>query len=242
MKDLSKVLSHLRDKKLLAVFPHPDDESFATGALLQVAKKFGAYTNVITLTKGDKGQNYLPHSTQPLSQIRSQELKEACELLNVDNLTNLDFPDGNLKGCISDWSKYLTDYLEKEKPELIVTYDHSGFTGHPDHIILSVELLKIVKDLSYKPKLIWFTINKPLEKAFNQLPVAKYRNESNIRLDYDFATGLKKAKAFLKHRCQLKSYRDRLEIILYALVWRYELYHEVDLEKDYVYDFMDFKI
>lgn len=41
----------------MTVFPHPDDETMASGGLLLAAKRLGWKTVVVVLTKGGAGEN-----------------------------------------------------------------------------------------------------------------------------------------------------------------------------------------
>lgn len=75
--------SILKNKKLLVIAPHPDDESLGCSGLIAKVKDLGGYVYVLVLSCGD-----LSHYTQDLkktpSSVRKKELKNACEILCVD--------------------------------------------------------------------------------------------------------------------------------------------------------------
>jgi N-acetyl-1-D-myo-inositol-2-amino-2-deoxy-alpha-D-glucopyranoside deacetylase len=50
---MSNSLALAGSDRLLILAPHPDDESIATGGLIQVARGVGAAVRVIVLTDGD---------------------------------------------------------------------------------------------------------------------------------------------------------------------------------------------
>jgi len=53
MDRMSNSLALAASDRLLILAPHPDDESIATGGLIQVARDAGAATRVLVLTDGD---------------------------------------------------------------------------------------------------------------------------------------------------------------------------------------------
>src|SRR5689334_8641068 len=53
MDRMSNSLALAASDRLLILAPHPDDESIATGGLIQVAREVGAPVRVIVLTDGD---------------------------------------------------------------------------------------------------------------------------------------------------------------------------------------------
>jgi len=73
----------LRQSRLLAVMPHPDDETFACGGTIARAKALGAQVFVMIMSAGDV-QHY--GATQPVvcGAQRIAELEEAMRVLEVD--------------------------------------------------------------------------------------------------------------------------------------------------------------
>ncbi len=239
MQNLTALLKSTKTKSLMAIFPHPDDESFATGGLLLAAKRLGYKTVVAILTKGDAGKNFTPANGKTLAQTRTHELGRAVKRLGVTKFYLGDFPDAKLRDTKIKWSQWVKDIVKKEKPSMVVTYDPSGFTGHPDHIVLSLEIKETVKSLT-NTKLFWvsFPIN-----------FARYLNTKTIRY---FSTpthivkhnGISKLLAILEHKSQgtLKKKKSFLMLLCLLFVVRTEWYHEVDLTKEYRYKYVKFDI
>jgi len=138
-----KSLSDLKDKKVLVIFPHPDDETVMTGGLIQKLLSAGAKVTVVCLTSGDQGKIHIHGRGQSLGQIRRQEFFLAVRRLGVANFEIFNFPDGKLRS-VHTWRPVVGEYVSHY--DLVVSYDSSGVTGHPDHIALSLYLMKLARD------------------------------------------------------------------------------------------------
>ena len=126
-----EVLPKLR---VCAVFPHPDDECLAAGAFLSFAKEKGAETNIICATNQENPQ-------------RIKELKSACDLLKIDKLYFLDWPDGQLKNLDRLKAKEkLLKLMESIGADIWISYGPDGAYGHCDHIWLSQLLTEIIME------------------------------------------------------------------------------------------------
>jgi len=85
----------------LAIRPHPDDESSATGGLLARYHAEGRRTAVITCTGGEEGEIHDPdlvyeEAFPRLAEIRERELRAACEILGVSELRLLGYRDSGM--------------------------------------------------------------------------------------------------------------------------------------------------
>jgi N-acetyl-1-D-myo-inositol-2-amino-2-deoxy-alpha-D-glucopyranoside deacetylase len=137
---------------LMAVFAHPDDESFGIGGTLA---RYGSDPNVrvvlICATRGEAGEISDPKlaSLERLGQVREQELRCACRTLGVEELYFLDYRDSGMAGTAeNDDPRALAQadfgeavgkvvaHIRREKPDVVVTFDENGGYGHPDHIAI----------------------------------------------------------------------------------------------------------
>ena len=236
MLDLHVLLKKTFVKKLLAVFPHPDDESFCVGGLFQLAQDNDIKTTLITLTKGERGNNSLGGGN--LKNIRTKELELAAEILGIDELLSWDFPDLNLKDTKKLWSEKLKNEIDQLKPDIIVTFDHSGITGHPDHIIVSTEVLSIVREMTVKPTLLWRTPDEQEKHYFKDNTAITFASGPTHILNYGLGQALNKIKAIYSHASQMKSFRFKIQILEWFLFDHKELYCKVDLSKKYDYRFV----
>jgi LmbE family N-acetylglucosaminyl deacetylase len=236
MQDIRELLAKTKNKTLMVVYPHPDDETMAAGGLLIAAKKMGYKTIAVLLTKGAAGQIHIHPKGKSLKQLRETELKKAVKILGVDELVLGDFDDGKLRQ--QKWTKWVNGVLEKYQPGVVVTYDHSGLSGHPDHIALSVALKKLAnKDMV----LLWTTLSDDLAKRIVSPETQKYLVSPDYKLDLGF-DWVKKWRAARAHASQALGNNFPIPLSV-ALAWQhYEWYHKVDLNKNYRYKFGNFDI
>jgi LmbE family N-acetylglucosaminyl deacetylase len=124
--------------KLLYILAHPDDESLGLGGILAKYGAEGIETYLVTATRGELGW-FGPPEENPgpteLGQIREGELKEAARVLGIREVNILNYRDGELdKADQSLLTQELVEHIRRIKPHVVVTFDHNGVYGHPDHI------------------------------------------------------------------------------------------------------------
>lgn len=127
--------------KLLAIFPHPDDESLGLGPTLVKYADEGVETYLVCATRGERGWNG-PEDQDPglaaLGRIREAELRCAAGALGLREVTFLDYIDGEVDQA--DPAKITADlvaHVRRIRPQVVVTFPLDGNYGHPDHIALS---------------------------------------------------------------------------------------------------------
>ncbi len=237
MKDLTGLLGKQNNKRLVVVYPHPDDEAELAGGLLQVAKKLGFHTTVICMTKGGEGRLWIHPKGRTTKEVRESEFRKSCKILKVDNLVLGNFSDSNLRFTVSEWEGWLASEIKKMNPSVVVTYDHSGLYGHPDHIVLSLELSKIVKKMKSSPILLWSTFDDRILRRLTSDEVMDYKSYPNYYLQMSPSQFVNKLRAIRAHKSQ--GLLELKAVVGHALYARGEWYHEVDLDKDYKYKYFD---
>jgi N-acetyl-1-D-myo-inositol-2-amino-2-deoxy-alpha-D-glucopyranoside deacetylase len=116
---------------VLAVFAHPDDESLLAGGTLAACAAAGRRVSIVSMTRGERG----PGGLSGLGQVREGELQVAARALGVDAAECLDYPDGELGGVDEDEAaQTLARLLERERPELVISFSDEGLYWHPDHL------------------------------------------------------------------------------------------------------------
>src|SRR5699024_1158497 len=76
-----------KEKHVVIVFPHPDDESFGTAGIIKKYREQDVPVTYLCGTLGEMGRNM---GTPPfanretLASFRKEELKDACEYLDID--------------------------------------------------------------------------------------------------------------------------------------------------------------
>lgn len=124
---------------LLAVFAHPDDETFRCGGTLALLAQQGVRVHVFTATRGEAGSCGEPALCTPaeLPLVREQELFCACAALGIEPPRVQAGCDGQLA---ADKPERLVgevlDVLRQVQPQVLLTFGPDGLSGHPDHIAI----------------------------------------------------------------------------------------------------------
>lgn len=135
---------------LLGVFAHPDDESFGSGGTLARYAAQGVDVHVIIATDGiagsvEDGDHIKDHET--LAHVRSTELSNAAVALGVTSIWSLPYRDSGMRGTpdndhpdalirqpLDHTVQEVLFYMQRLRPQVVVTHDPWGGYGHPDHI------------------------------------------------------------------------------------------------------------
>lgn len=240
MKSIDEVLEKISNKKLLVVFPHPDDESVMAGGLIQRAMKLGFEVTVLILTEGDRGKIFVNGRGRSTVEIRRQEMAEAMSRLGVIDWIMWKFPDGKLR-YRHKWRERLGKFIEETKPGVIVSYDLSGVSGHPDHIVVAREIRQLLKK---KPEvsLYWVSFEGEMRKRVVNMRVDKYLSQPEYVLDLSFSEAWRKWRSVFTHKSQnLKGFLGSPWCVL-AIKARKEWYTEPGNRKRYRYGFIKFKV
>lgn len=120
---------------ILGVWAHPDDETFASGALMAAAVENGQRVICLTATKGEAGvQDESRWPANKLGEIRAKELEAGLKILGVTEHHWLTYKDGCCWEAEPDEAiACICDYINRFKPDTILTFGPDGMTGHPDH-------------------------------------------------------------------------------------------------------------
>lgn len=235
MKLLKQLLDKYSGKKILCIFPHPDDETFATGSLLQTAQKLDITTIAVSLTHGELGYSKTAKG-DPLYKMREQEFRQAVLTLGVDFTEIGNLPDGKLREEETALRNSIKVYIEKYNPDLVVTYDHGGLTGHPDHIITSVITLELCKE---KKIPLLFYVPFGLTRMLNKNPAKEY--DSKPEYVQKSFLNFQKANAFFCHHSQLDQKNRVYTLGAYLfLLFAAEWYHLVDFDTEYPCQYFPF--
>lgn len=214
MKDISQAedLRSLGLKRVLAVFPHPDDETAFAAGFLQKSIAAGIDVKLICLSAGEMSTNRFGlEKNDDLAKVRRTELAEACRILGVKSYSHLNFPDGKFEEVYQKVKKNLLAEIEGFRPKFILTLEPCGIYGHPDHISLTRVLTELSDekredekfDLIYATVDSHFDFRKGAEKMAKN-PQAISPIQPNLRLKLDPKERAVKIKAFEAHRSQFK--------------------------------------
>ncbi len=120
------------------ILAHPDDESFGPGGTVALlSQTHDVY--LFCATKGEAGEDHSEKTVQSLPEKRAQELRKASAILGVREVHFLGYTDGHLCNAVyHEIADKITPFILRFKPELILTYEPRGISGHLDHVAMSM--------------------------------------------------------------------------------------------------------
>ncbi|WP_037606160.1 PIG-L family deacetylase [Streptacidiphilus rugosus] len=178
-----------RPLTLMAVHAHPDDEATGTGGVLARYAAEGVRTVLVTCTDGGCGDgpggvkpDEPGHDPEAVADMRRQELKASCEVLNISHLEMLDYADSGMMGWpsndapgsfwrtpVAEGAARLAELLRQYQPDVVVTYDENGFYGHPDHIQANRITMAALELTGMTPKVYWTTAPRSMMQRFGEV-------------------------------------------------------------------------
>lgn len=211
-------------KKILAVFAHPDDETFGPGGTLAKYASLGVDIHLLCATRGEAGEDRTDKDAlkrkhgevPPLGRIREDELRRAASIFGIQSVEFLDFIDGRLCNAIyHDLSKMIIEKIRSFKPDIIITLDRLGISGHIDHITVAMVTTyahlhtKIAKKLYYQC-LRQDLRDSKMDKYFIYFPLGYSKEQITTEIDYTDYWPLKK-RAMMEHKSQAKDVENLLK-------------------------------
>ena len=139
---------------LLAVFAHPDDESYRSGGTLALLARRGVCVQVLVATRGEAGSRGDPPlcTAEELPAVRESELRCACSVLGIEPPRLLDYHDGRLKESNPEHlTEKILAVIRQIHPQVVLTFGPDGLSGHPDHVVIgqcAAEAYRRADDLS----------------------------------------------------------------------------------------------
>lgn len=178
-------LEIFRDKKVLVLIPHQDDETFGCGGTLIKIRPLVRKMDFCLITDGSKSDEAVSVDT------RDSELDKVSELLSIDNVVKLKIPDREVFYNRQTVSHYIVNNFENYD----IVFTPNIFDIHPDHRYLANIVVEIVMDSKLDVSLFFYEVTMP-QLFVNFLVditdvidrkmelVSKYCSQLNL-LDYD---------------------------------------------------------
>jgi len=160
--------------KILAVFAHPDDESFGPGGTLVRSAREGHTIRLVTLTRGEAGSLGISKGLSParLAEVRSRELHCAAEKLGIETVHIYDLPDKQLQSIESSQGvEIIFTEIQDFQPELVITFHSNGISGHPDHQTVSEWTFLAVEEQKPSPRLLYYGVTERQTKMVPNRPL-----------------------------------------------------------------------
>ena len=155
---------------LLAIFAHPDDESFGPGGTLARYAAQGVAVWLACATDGAAGtvDAELLADGQSTAQLRAAELCCAAQALGLAGVEGLgyrdsgmagsadnDHPDSLFQAPLEQVAARLAALMRKHRPQVVICDNQFGGYGHPDHIKLhqaTVRAVSLAADPAFQPE------------------------------------------------------------------------------------------
>ncbi len=129
-----RALGGVTARSLLAVFAHPDDETYGPGPALARYADAGLDVHLVCATGGEAAKRRAGHADpDALRRHREGELTEACLVLGVRTLQLLRYRDKTLAPGDDGGARAVAAAIRRTRPDALVTFGPDGVSGHPDH-------------------------------------------------------------------------------------------------------------
>ncbi|MBI5089095.1 MAG: PIG-L family deacetylase [Actinobacteria bacterium] len=225
---------------VLAVWAHPDDESFVAGGLLARASDAGSRIVCLTATRGELGTaDPTRWPTTRLARTRARELAAAQAVIGIDEQRWLPFTDGECH-TISPGTgmAMVAQVIDDVRPDTIVTFGPDGLTGHTDHQAVSRWTSHAWAARRPGARLLWAAITadtarrmavaEPMANAFYP-GYPKVAGDRHVAIRIDLTDDLldRKFSAIRAHATQSASLVHRMGEDQYRQWWSTESYIDV---------------
>ncbi len=119
--------------RITAVFAHPDDEAFFAGATLAGYAAAGCDLHLATLTGGEAiGPAQLRNYAQAARLLGAAEARQ-LRPGRWQDLGRAGAPRSPAAAPLTDIVTAIEEFLREVRPDVLITTDGDGVTGHPDH-------------------------------------------------------------------------------------------------------------
>jgi LmbE family N-acetylglucosaminyl deacetylase len=169
-------------RTLLAVFAHPDDEATISPVLAKYAAE-GATVYLAIATDGRFGVT--EHAKIPagdsLASVRTEEAKCAAEKLGIQPPIMFGLQDqlrmaegfGPVHDQLNTMREKVKELFTTLKPDVVITWGASGWTGHHDHRLVSTIVTEVFQTQKWE---------KPAQLYYSAIPTGNLPANSPMQL------------------------------------------------------------
>lgn len=192
-------------KTIIGIFAHPDDEALGpAGTLATLAKENDVY--LICVTSGEAAGK-TPQEKLTIGEIRRNEIRNSAKVLGIKDIFFLGYEDGELDNNL--YHRIASDIkkkVEELRPEILLTFEMRGVSGHLDHIAVSMITTYVFCQYSFLKKLMYYCLSRAKSELmgdyFIHFPHGFERNEVDEVIDVS-SVWETKVKAMQCHTSQI---------------------------------------
>jgi LmbE family N-acetylglucosaminyl deacetylase len=206
---------------VLAIFAHPDDETFIGGMLAKYAAE-GHDVYLALTTSGQMGNaNTDIPKGELLGAAREEEARCSCKALGIHEPFLLGFMDGDTaanREAAMEIPRRLREIINQVKPDVIITWGPDGLNGHPDHRVAASLVTEVFQQrslLAHHPRRLYYVACpesrfKDAPFPFNRPGFIRTVSDEFVTTEVDVGRYLDKAyKSIQCHRTQFTEERMR---------------------------------
>lgn len=147
---------------VLVIAPHPDDEVIGCGGAIAFHVARGDSVHVVHVTGGEAGDPKAVYGDE-LVATRKREARAAAELLKIDEVRSLAFPDGKVVPDAVLVAALVAE-IDRICPALI--YAPSLLECHPDHLATALAAGRAAAQSPLLLRLLGYEVNHPTLASF----------------------------------------------------------------------------
>lgn len=189
----------MSERHVLVIYPHPDDETLASGGTIALHTRAGIPVTYLCATMGEMGRNMgrpFFATRESLPALREAELRAACRILGVTDLRLMGIRDKTVEFVDPDHlANLVRAVVDEVQPSLVITY-HPEHGVHPDHCALGHATVRALADIPADRRPVLHT------RAFGKR--LKDLGTPDVTIDATPVMEIKMA-AILAHRSQTES-------------------------------------
>src|SRR5690625_42951 len=133
-------------QRILVVVAHPDDAEYGISAAVSMWTQRGIEVGYLLATVGEAGMQRPPEEAR---QIRAGEQRHACDIVGVEHLRMLDFPDGLVEYGIP-LRRAIAGQIRSFQPDVVISGAGELFVpwgiDHADHRAVGLATIDAVRD------------------------------------------------------------------------------------------------
>jgi N-acetylglucosamine malate deacetylase 1 len=159
-------------KNVLVISPHPDDEAIGCGGTICCHIADGDRVEVVFLTSGEKGGH--GKTEEETIRVREQEIKDAAEILMLNQTECWREPDGNFKVTVNNVSRLVEKIIASNTQIIYVTHEQEE---HLDHVAAALLVKQAIDQLPSNilvPTVWMYEVWTPIQRMDHIVDISAY--------------------------------------------------------------------